>query len=212
MAGVSATSAPYVLALDADDMIAPGSLTALADALDADPGAAAAWGDTEMFGDANVHVPKARALDPWQITYVNLVPTSSLIRRDALVAAGGWQLEAGYEDWDLWMALAERGLRGVHVPRTVVRHRLHGERRWSRDFDRHVAIEDELRRRHPKLFAQRPRNWRGSRAPWRSRLLFPVLYRVPLPPAQRFRLAIVLSNPIAVPRLWLQARRARARS
>src|SRR5205814_2953977 len=45
MAGVAATSAPYVSALDADDLEAPGALTALADALDADPDASVVWGD-----------------------------------------------------------------------------------------------------------------------------------------------------------------------
>src|ERR1043166_895150 len=36
MSGVEATSAPYVMPLDADDALAPGALRALADALDAD--------------------------------------------------------------------------------------------------------------------------------------------------------------------------------
>src|SRR5207248_2059881 len=45
MSGVESTTAPYVLPLDADDALAPGSLATLADALDADPGAVMAWGD-----------------------------------------------------------------------------------------------------------------------------------------------------------------------
>jgi glycosyltransferase involved in cell wall biosynthesis len=211
MSGVRATSAPYVFALDADDMAAPGALTALADALDADAGAVAAWGDTEMFGNANVHIPKAPSIDPWQITYVNPLPTSALIRRDALVSVGGWQLEAGYEDWDLWMAFAERGWCGVHVRRTVVRHRVHAGRRWSRDFGHHAAIEDELRRRHGALFAQRRPNWLRSRAPWRSRLLLPIVFSLPLVPRSiRFRVAVLIGHPVVVSRLWLQSRRTRA--
>jgi len=170
-----------------------------------------AWGDTQMFGDANVHLPKARALDPWEITYVNSIPMAAMVRRDALLSVGGWQLELGYEDWDLWMAFAERGLRGVHVIRTVARHRVHTSRRWSRDFARHTQIEDELRRRHERLFAERRRNWLRSRAPWRSRLLLPIVFALPfVPRVVRFRLAVVIANPLVVPRLWLQARRARA--
>jgi glycosyltransferase involved in cell wall biosynthesis len=210
MAGVRATSARYVFALDADDLVAPGALSDLADALDRDGDAVMAWGDTQMFGDASVQVPKARALDPWQLTYVNPIPTSALIRREALEGVGGWQLESGYEDWDLWLAFAERGWRGLHLERTVARHRVHGARRWSTDFARHTQIEDELRQRHRPLFAQRRRNWRRSSAPWRSRLLLPVVFRLPLPRATRFRLAVLVGNPLAVPRLWLQGRRARA--
>jgi glycosyltransferase involved in cell wall biosynthesis len=209
MAGVGATTAPYVFALDADDLVAPGALADLADALDRRSDAVMAWGDTQMFGDASVDVPKARTLDPWQITYVNPIPTAALIRRDALESVGGWQLELGYEDWDLWMAFAERGWRGVHVDRTVARHRVHGTRRWSSDFAKHAQIEDELRRRHERLFAERARNWRRSSAPLRVRLLLPIVFRLPLPRALRFRLAVLAGNPIVVPRLWLQGRRAR---
>lgn len=213
MTGVRATSAPYVFALDADDLVAPGALTDLADALDRDGDAVMAWGDTQMIGDATVRVPKARTLDPWQLTYVNPIPTASLIRRDALESVGGWQLASGYEDWDLWLAFAERGWHGVHVDRTVAGHRMHGARRWSEDFARHTQIEAELRRRHEPLYAQRRRNWRRSSAPLRSRLLLPVVFRLPLVPrATRFRLAVLVGNPIAVPRLWLQGRRARAAS
>jgi glycosyltransferase involved in cell wall biosynthesis len=209
-AGVHATNAEYVFALDADDLVAPGALTDLADALDRDNEAVLAWGDTQMFGQASVRLPKARVLDPWHITYVNAIPTASLIRRRALESVGGWQLETGYEDWDLWMAFAERGWRGVHVPRTVAQHRLHGARRWSRDFARHTQIEEELRRRHQRLFAERRRNWVRSGAPWRERLLLPLIFRLPLSRAMRFRLGVLVGNPVAVPRMWYQGRRARA--
>jgi glycosyltransferase involved in cell wall biosynthesis len=210
MAGVRATSARYIFPLDADDLITPGALAALADVLDRDSDAVMAWGDTQMFGEASVHVPKARSLDPWQITYVNAIPTASMIRRDALLSVGGWSLETGYEDWDLWMSFAERGWRGLHVERTIAQHRVHGARRWSRDFARHLAIEDELRRRHARLFEQRRRNWLHSHAPLRFRMLFPLLFRLPLlSNAARFRLALLVANPLTTPRIWVQGRRTR---
>ena len=58
--------------------------------------------------------------------HVNGLPVSTLVRRSDLLAAGGWQLRGGYEDWDLWMGLAERGRRGVHVGRPTHGYRLHG--------------------------------------------------------------------------------------
>src|SRR5260221_9786491 len=66
MAGVAATTAPYVFPLDADDVVLPGALTTLADALDADPGAVAAWGDTWFFGDVEVTVRSAAPIHPWR--------------------------------------------------------------------------------------------------------------------------------------------------
>src|SRR5260370_40321689 len=49
MAGVAATGAPYVLPLDADDLLGPGPVAALADALATHPEAGVAWGDHELF-------------------------------------------------------------------------------------------------------------------------------------------------------------------
>src|SRR2546428_8822508 len=86
MRGVCETSAPYVMPLDADDELEPGALAALADALDADPRAAVAWGDVEVFGELKLRLRSGRALDPWRITYLNDVPGTSMVRRSALVA------------------------------------------------------------------------------------------------------------------------------
>src|SRR3954467_1038757 len=48
-AGLAATPAPYGSPLDADDLPEPDALPALADALDADPEAAVAYGDYMEF-------------------------------------------------------------------------------------------------------------------------------------------------------------------
>ena len=60
MTGVEATSAPYVFPLDADDAVVPGALAALADALDAVPGAALAWGDIEVWGELDAEARSRR--------------------------------------------------------------------------------------------------------------------------------------------------------
>jgi len=121
MTGVEATSADYVFPLDADDRLLPGALSALADKLDANPGLALVWGDYQLFGTRHYLQRTADTLDRWQITYQNDLPASALVRRSALLAAGGWELRGGYEDWDLWMALAERGERGARVSARRVR-------------------------------------------------------------------------------------------
>ena len=117
MAGVAATSAPYVFPLDADDAVIPGTIAALADALDGAPDAALAWGDIQVWGEVEAELAVARSLDPWLLTYLNDIPVASLLRRTALEDAGGWSMGSGYEDWDLWLALAERGYAGIHVHR-----------------------------------------------------------------------------------------------
>ncbi len=205
MTGVSSTSAPYVLPLDADDRLAPDALARLAAALDAHPEAALAWGDVETFGDVTLRVAGARQLDPWQITYVNELPVCSLIRRDRLIAAGGWQI-SGYEDWDLWMAFAERGWEGVYVPGTVLHYRRHGWRMAGGVLDEYGRKLEQLRSRHERLWAERGRNRRRSPAPRRVRYLFPLIDALPAVSAyHKHRLFRLVSRPHEV----LPGRRAR---
>lgn len=195
MAGVRATTAPYVYPLDADDLLVPGALAALADALDADPEAKLAWGDVEIFGDFEGRVAGARSFDAWQLTYVSEIPVASLLRRDALLEAGGWQLR-GYEDWDLWMAFAERGWRGVYVGRPVIRHRQHGRRLVASMLDSFDIVYGGLRERHLPLFEARRANWRRSDAPWRAKLLFPLIAALPgVSEFDKHRLCRLVSRP-----------------
>jgi glycosyltransferase involved in cell wall biosynthesis len=195
MTGVRASSAPYVLPLDADDMLPPGAVARLADALDREPDAALAWGDVETFGEVSLHVRGAPQLDPWHITYVNEIPVAALVRRTSLLAAGGWQIN-GYEDWDLWMRFAELGFRGVHVPGTALLHRRHGRRMNADCLDNHGEKLVELRSRHPGLWNERRRNWRASSQPVRVRALSPVVAALPFLSAyDKHRLYRLLSRP-----------------
>lgn len=211
MTGVAATSAPYVYPLDADDGIAPGALTRLADALDADPDAAVAWGDQQLFGDVDLLSPRARTLDPWAITYLNGLPVSSLVRRTELEAIGGWVVKGGYEDWDLWMGIAERGRRGVYVGGPTQRYRIHGSRMLAETRSRHAEQFGKCVARHPDLFARRRESWRRSDAPWRMKLLLPLIARLPLFDAPaRHRLVLFVSWPLHGLRMRRARRRRRA--
>jgi glycosyltransferase involved in cell wall biosynthesis len=196
-AGLHATTAPYVRLLDADDVDAPGALTALADVLDAEPDVAVVWGEIRIFGAFEWYGRSAHDLDPWLITYVNEIEADALVRRKTLEDVGGWQLKGGYEDWDLWAAIAERGWKGRHVPVLTGWYRVHGaERVQARAVRRHEELVAEIRRRHPALFAARRQNRRTSRAPLRARLLFPLIEHLPgASEYQRFTLYWLVLRP-----------------
>jgi glycosyltransferase involved in cell wall biosynthesis len=208
MRGVRASRAPYVLPLDSDDLLGRGSIRALANALDAQPEVDVAWGNLELFTEDGRRVfgRGPRTLDPWLVTYVNEYPLAAMFRRATLLEAGGYQLREGYEDWDLWMALAERGARGTWVDRLVERHRVHGSRRWSQDFRRHQQSLMILRARHRSLFAARPQTRRRSLAPWRLKLLLPLIEAAPLSPANVYRLEHLACHPLRLPGMVLRRR------
>jgi glycosyltransferase involved in cell wall biosynthesis len=205
MAGVAATSARFVLPLDSDDAIAPGAITALADALDRDAGAAMSWGDVEIWGEFDLLLRIGRRLDPWLLTHLNTLPVASLVRRAALLEVGGWQLRHGYEDWDLWMSFAEAGWTGVYVPVPALRYRRRGGRMLDNCVPRHDELVAELRSRHARLFAARQRNWLRSRAPWRDRMVFPAVDALPISELAKARFYQLVNEP----RQFVQMRRLR---
>jgi glycosyltransferase involved in cell wall biosynthesis len=189
MAGVRATGAEYVLPLDADDRLPPGALRVLRDVLEAGPALVAAWGSERHFGSLDFVQPSARSLDPWQLSYRNPLPLSALYRREAVLAAGGWDLDGGYEDWDLWMTLAEAGHDGVGVATVTSEYRVAPGRRLSRSSSRHGERCARLRERHPRLYAERRRHRRASSAPVALKLALPVIDALPLPATRKRLLA-----------------------
>jgi glycosyltransferase involved in cell wall biosynthesis len=180
--GLAATSAPFVFPLDADDLAVPGALAAMAARLEADPGAAVCFGDYAEFGDSELVRAVPDRIDPYRLAYTNEYPISSLFRRSRLEAIGGWRPNGytgrSYEDWNLWMTLAELGERGLHLGpgRITYRRRLHGERKLQTGKRRHSELYAELRREHPRLFAELRAHRARSDLGGLRKLLYPVVY------------------------------------
>ncbi len=192
--GLEMTTAPYVLPLDADDELCANVLSDLADRLDSDPTLGAAWGDIEAFGAYCGVFPTWPTLDPVLLTRVNRMPNSSLYRREAIEIAGGWSLDLGYEDWDLWLSIAEQGWKGGHIGRPHARYRQHATpRRLAADRSRHGDLVAALRARHPAAFAHARAFSRGRTQPRALRLALAASGRVPgISVTRRHRLDDVL--------------------
>jgi glycosyltransferase involved in cell wall biosynthesis len=181
MTGLRATVAPFVFPLDADDLVAPGALTPMADLLEADADVAVAFADYEEFGTRSRVVAVPARLDPFRVAYRNEYPVSSMFRRAALERVGGWRDVAGlvgYEDWNLWMTLAERGERGRHIGAgsVALRRRMHGTRMLGDAGQRHRELYGHLRELHPTLFGQIRAHRRDSDLPLAKRWLYPVIF------------------------------------
>jgi hypothetical protein len=109
----------------------------------------------------------------------------SLYRRTALLEAGGWQLPGGFEDWDLWMSLAERGWKAIGIPEVTAHHRAQGGRRLSRSSRRHAERYAKLRARHRSLFEQRGPSRRFSPAPRLLKVALPAIDALPVSPTRK---------------------------
>ena len=113
--------------LDADNEILPRCFDLLAGALDADPGAAFAYGMLERFtATGTTGLMDIFPWEPARLRDGNYIDAMAMLRTGALREMGGYRPDRrlhGWEDFDLWARMAERGLRGAHVPSLVARYR-----------------------------------------------------------------------------------------
>jgi glycosyltransferase involved in cell wall biosynthesis len=180
MTGLRATTARYVFPLDADDLAVSGALPTMADLLDASPDAALCFGDYLEFGGRSLVRAVPEWLDPYRVAYTNEYPTSALFRRSVLESVGGWrpsEVAQGFEDWDLWMTLAESGALGVHASAGFLtyRHRIRNGMFVAARPHRSQLYRD-LRQRHPALFRDIGRHRRRSDLSSVRKFLYPFVY------------------------------------
>ena len=93
--------------------------------LDADPSVAFVSCWLRTFGDEEWEWKPERCDLP-TLLWEDTVLTAALVRREAVLAAGGYDTAMpvqGDEDWDLWLTLVERGYRGVILPEVLFNYR-----------------------------------------------------------------------------------------
>jgi hypothetical protein len=125
--GLAYATGDLVFVLDADNAIYPHALGRLVAAMDADPECAFAYGIIEQFSEAgSTDLVSFLPWDPRRLRYGNYVDAMAMVRREALLLAGGYTTDPrlyGWEDFALWCTFAHIGLRGVGVPEILTRYR-----------------------------------------------------------------------------------------
>lgn len=114
--------------LDADNLLRPIAIGRLMDALDGDSDASFVYGILEQFGaDGALGLVSQAGWDPERLRRSNYIDAFALIKRDALLALGGYTSDSrlyGWEDYDLWVRMAEAGRYPVFVPEIIGRYRV----------------------------------------------------------------------------------------
>jgi hypothetical protein len=154
--GFSRARGRYVFALDADNLVYPTGLAVLAEHLDRVPAdVVAAYGLLERFDDTgSVGLTSHLPWDVDLLVHGAYIDAMAMFRRDAWQHLGGYADVAGiygWEDYDLWLTIAETGRRADLVGRFVGRYREQaGSMRRISDIDM-AANFVTLRERHPRL-------------------------------------------------------------
>lgn len=117
--GIRATSAPWILPIDADDEFPQGAIRALYSNRDR---ADIVYGNVEYFGDRN-GVEVLPAWDPKTLPF-GTVPITALFARDLWRTVGGYdETLPGLEDADFWLKAAAAGANGYNVNEITLRYR-----------------------------------------------------------------------------------------
>jgi glycosyl transferase family 2 len=150
----------YLLMLDADNQIYPQCVERLTAALDEDRDAAFAYGILERFDRTGpIGLRSKFGWSPARLRRGNYIDALALTRRNVLEEVGGYTTDVrlfGWEDYDLWCAIASLGLRGAHVREIVGRYRESPEAMTSViDLSTDTA-RSVITKRHPALFGGSP--------------------------------------------------------
>jgi glycosyltransferase involved in cell wall biosynthesis len=149
--GIAHSVEPFLFMLDADNRIRPPALSRLLEGL-RHSGVAFAYSQLCLFGEQE-GIGRGDVWDPSRLAEGNYIDTMSMLRREALLAVGGYAAlaeDGQVEDYDLWCRFAERGLRGVFLPELLCEYRVHGSSRsyTTQDYDTVMA---EMSLRHPRV-------------------------------------------------------------
>lgn len=177
--GLSFATGQFVLFLDADDKLEPDFVTATIDALRRHPNAAFAYTQLRLFGREE-GITEAPPYSVEALKENNFISVTALFRASVFdVARYDESLRGTWEDWDLYLTLAEHDLGGVLVDRPLVLYRRH-DASLSRNDQADRSVLRGLKRmamwrRHPTLYPWRERvrlgaaiARRGALAAWRS--------------------------------------------
>lgn len=121
--GISRTESPYLLSLDADDVLMPSFLEETVPEIEASPrvGVVGTW--IEMFGTAQGYW-RAQLSAATDLLWQNRMPGSSLFRRECWEQAGGYKDLKGCQDWELWLSIiVDNGWGWKIVPKVLHRYR-----------------------------------------------------------------------------------------
>jgi hypothetical protein len=150
---------PYVLPLDADNRLRPECVERALAAIE--PAAAAfAYPALQEFGEsdkqANVHAWLAARL-----VSGNYIDAMALVRLSAWAAVGGYDhVRHGWEDYDLWCRMVERGMFGVRMPEILAEYRVHGRamvQTQTNVLENKLELIASMEERHPWLRINRPK-------------------------------------------------------
>jgi glycosyltransferase involved in cell wall biosynthesis len=176
--GIAAAGGQYILPLDADDRIEPTYLEQAVAVLDGDPQVAIVYCRARLFGA----VESEWLLPEYTLERMlldNVIFCSAVFRRSDWTAIGGYDpgMVYGWEDYDFWLGIIERGGQVVRIPEILFCYRVASDSMVrSREKWQKVEMFRRIFRRHQQLFADNIGVWLENLVDVRDRYYSSRLY------------------------------------
>jgi len=159
--GIARATGRYILPLDADDRIAPRYLESAVAVLENSPDTGIVYCRARLFGavETDWNLP---AYSLAEMLQDNVIFCTAMFRRSDWELVGGYDpgMVYGWEDYDFWLSLIERG-RGVHqIPETLFYYRVasdsmvRSKEKWQK-----IAMFKRIFERHRELFTANIEIW-----------------------------------------------------
>ena len=153
--GAALARGRYLLQVDTDDLMEPTFVEKALWLLETQPQFAACNSYNVTFGALDLLWPNGFHENELNLRE-NRMTMQAVIRRDAFLAAGGYDesLRQGHEDWDLWLNLAEAGQWGYTLPEYLTWYRYNRDsRRAETESDKRKvqAFTQMMREKHRHL-------------------------------------------------------------
>jgi glycosyltransferase involved in cell wall biosynthesis len=136
--GVSLARSPFIAFLDQDDRWYPRHIEVLIQPLLGDPAVGWVYSNLDLIAGDNRTIkpgllsvsgsthPKTSLRDCLSEDNMFILPSASILRKEALERAGGFDERlSGYEDDDLFLRLFREGWKNVYIPEPLSAWRLH---------------------------------------------------------------------------------------
>jgi glycosyltransferase involved in cell wall biosynthesis len=153
--GIQEARGRIILPLDADNRLLPGYPAAALRAFAADPEVGVVYGDRLDFGlrAGRTEVPE---LDLGAFLWANTIDACAAYRRRVWEECGGYDAGAlVWEDWELWIAAAEKGWRFHRLPEPTFEYRVRPDSMiaLAQREGLRPAVREHIYRKHRALYA-----------------------------------------------------------
>lgn len=116
----------YILPLDADDTIEPTYVEKAVNILDENPdvGIVYCWVNN-FWKDSKSQISKWEDFDISKELFLNSIVNTSMYRKSDFLLVGGYKdyMDKGWEDWDLWLSIIEKGFKAHLIKEVLFNYR-----------------------------------------------------------------------------------------